>query len=739
VTLAFSLTLALSALLLFLVQPMAGRLVLPLLGGSPAVWTTAMVFFQAMLLAGYAWAHLLASRLSLVRQGMVHLAVLAAGLLVLPIALPAGAAPPADAFPIPWLLALLTATVGLPFFALAANAPLLQRWFSLSGHPDAGRPYFLYAASNLGSVLALIGYPALLEPWATLGQQGWVWSAGYALLIAAVAGCLLAARRGAGSAMAAEAPAPPVRWPDRLMWLVLAAVPSSLMLGVTLHISTDVAAAPFLWVVPLTLYLLSFVLTFARRPPLPHGLMLWLQAAALIALLVFFFTPYKSLWYGVGLHLAGFFLTAMVCHGELARRQPPAGRLTEFYLWLSLGGVLGGAVNAIAAPLLLNSVAEYPAVLLLAALLRPQPAAPAPAARRWDVVLPLVLAAVLLPLMWQAASDPAFDPREGGTAAKAGIVVLAALLAILLLFSRRPLRFALGLATVLAGNWLYARSDDRLVASERSFFGVHRVFEDARQTRRVLVHGTTWHGVEALTPELRGQPLSYYHSAGPVGAMFAAVRRRAPAPKVGVVGLGAGALLPHRRTGEDWHFYEIDPVVERIARNPALFGYFERHGAGVPVRLGDARLVLDRLPGEGYDLLFLDAFSSDAVPVHLLTLEAFDIYLRHLAPGGIVAVHISNWYVDLEPSLAAAVGRLGLAASLRHFSPREEGVDPALVDAKLAMASTWVAVARDPAALAPLWSDGRWRPLRPEPGTRPWTDDYANLLGAVRWGGVERE
>ena len=717
-------TVWLSALLLFLVQPMAGRLALPLFGGSPAVWTTLMLFFQAGLLAGYAWAHLLTRALAPRLQGPVHLLVMLAGAAVLPL-LPDRLVPPPDgADPAFWLLAQMALLAGLPFLAVAANAPLLQRWFSLTRHRDAANPYFLYAASNLGSVLALVGYPVLAEPLLGLAAQGHAWLAGYVLLAVGVLCCwrvvpVAPARPAATVAAAAER----IGWRRRLVWLALSAVPSSLMLGTTLHITTDIAAAPFLWAGPLALYLLSFVVVFARTGTAPQPVWAWLQAAAVIPVAMLFFTPPQGLWFNTGLHLLAFFLTALVLHGELARRRPTAARLTEFYFWMSLGGVLGGLFNALLAPRLFDSVVEYPLALVLAALLRPALAA---GSWRRDLLWPALLALLLLP----AAATPALDPRTAGpTAALLAAIVLAATALLLLAFSVRPLRFALGLLAVLAADRAFLRDAGRPLAAERSFFGVHRVHDTADGAYRILSHGTTIHGVQALAPGRRTEPISYYAAAGPVGAVFGLLDSRRPAPRVAIVGLGAGAIAGYRPPGAPWDFYEIDPVVVRLAREAGLFDFLPAGSPGAEVILGDARLGLARPDRPVYDLIVLDAFSSDAVPVHLLTLEAFAVWLDRLAPDGLLLVNVSNWHVDLEPVMAAAAREHGLAALLSHFRPSAHGIaDPYVLPA------TWVVLSRRRDVLAGLAGD--WRRLDLPAGFRPWTDDHADLFGVIRWGGI---
>lgn len=708
----FACTLAVSALLLFWAQPMFGRMALPLLGGAPAVWSTAMAFFQAALLAGYAYAHLATRLLTPRAQAALHLSLLAAAALTLPIALPGGWRPPAEGTPIPWLLGLLAVGVGAPFFVASATAPLLQAWFARTAHKDARDPYFLYAASNLGSLAALIGYPLAVEPLLGLTEQSWAWAAGYGALALLVALCAFAARGGTAPALAE---APPTSWAARARWVALAFVPASLLLGVTQHITTDLAAVPLFWVAPLALYLLTFVVAFARRPAIPHWLSLKLQVVLLLAVALTFFWQIKALWLVFALHLGAFFFTALVCHGELAKARPPAARLTEFYFYMSLGGVLGGAFNAFAAPLLFDGVLEYPLMLALAGLLRPT-LREGPRSRLWDLALPAALALALLPK---------------AQAAELGVAVFVLYAATLGLFAysfaERPLRFALAVALVLVAGAGDRPGGRDALHQARSFFGVHRVLADERAGVRILLHGTTIHGVQSADPARRAEPLAYYHREGPLGQVFEALGPRIS--RVGAVGLGAGAAACHRRDGQQWRFFDIDPTVARIARDARWFSYLEACAPEAPVTLGDARLTLADQPDGAFHLLILDAFSSDAIPLHLLTREAVALYMRKLAPGGVALLHISNWHLDLEPVVARLAAEAGLAGRVQHF----RFPDQAAAREAYRFSTSWAALARSEADLGRLAHDERWSLLVPPPSQALWTDEYANLIGALRW------
>jgi spermidine synthase len=731
----YAVTIFLSATLLFLVQPMFARMVLPLLGGAPAVWNTAMVFYQAALLAGYAYAHLTSAWLGPRRQLALHAVVLFLPLLALPIGVPAAWTPPAQGSPISWLLSVLAVAVGLPFFVVSTSAPLLQKWFTATGHRAAADPYFLYAASNLGSMLVLLSYPSFLEPYLRLGQQSRLWTGGYGLLVALTLGCAafvwravarppLPAVAGASDAPLAEsAPAPTVG--RRLRWVLLSFVPSSLMLGVTTYLSTDIAAIPLLWVIPLAIYLLSFILVFARRPPLPHALMVELLPIAMLPLvLVLASRATGPLALVLPVHPLALFVIAMVLHGELARDRPATGHLTEFYLWMSVGGVLGGAFAALVAPLLFTTVLEYPLTLVLGCLLvrRPRAAASTPMERVLDGALPLALGLLGSGLV---AIVQTRDPE--GARAHIGLV-FGLLVLVCFAFSRRPVRFGLGIAALLVAAGVYRGEEGHLLYAERSFFGISRVTRDEPGGYHYLLHGTTLHGMQSLEPARRREPLAYFYRTGPLGQLFAAYSGPRLRQSVAVVGLGAGAIACHATPGQRWIFYEIDPVVERIARDDRYFTFLRDCVPGVRVVLGDARLSLVSAPPRDYDLLILDAYSSDSPPLHLLTREALALYLDKLAADGILVFNISNRHMDFEPVLANLAHDAGLAALVQDDAvvadeEYERGKRP----------SEWVAMARQPATLAPLAADARWRQARGDPALATWTDDFAALIQTFKW------
>ncbi|MCL4848241.1 MAG: fused MFS/spermidine synthase [Acidobacteria bacterium] len=724
----FAGTLFLSAALLFTVQPMFARLVLPYLGGAPSVWTTCVLFYQSALLGGYLYAHLLVERLRLRRQVLVHLALILVVLLILPPAIPEGWTPPTAASPVPALLGLLAMTIGVPFFAISSTAPLLQRWFASTAHQASGDPYFLYAASNAGSLLALVAYPVAIDPAFGLAAQTRLWSVGVASLALLVAACAWMVFRGGALVAVSEVapegdgggePGGPVRW------TLLALVPSSLMLSVTTYMTTDIAAIPLLWVVPLGLYLLTFIIAFGRRRRVSDRVMAWLLPLAVLAPMASVLAnATRPAWIWIPLHLVGLFVAGLACHQRLAASRPAPSRLTGFYLWLSFGGALGGVLNVVVAPWIFSLPTEYPLGLVAACLLA-SPAAPRRLAdlRRRDVVWPVVLGAVALALfgVTRATAQP-MDTFAGIA------LVFAPPLVLCVLWWPWPVRFAGGLAVLLLVGGAVDRLEGRVLATERNFFGVQRVLDDSASEYRLLMHGSTIHGVQALAPERRREPLSYFTRSGPVGQVFETLLGENGHARVAVLGLGGGTLACYARPGHEWTFFEIDAAVVRLARDEGHFTYLRECAPSAQVLLGDARLTLARLaPEVRYDLIVFDAFSSDSIPVHLVTREAMELYVSRLAPGGVLLVNLSNWYLDLVPVL----GRLAHEVSLHGFVRADRDITRDEWAAGR-FPSEWAVFALDASRLATLAADGRWRGLDRGAG-RVWTDDYANVLAAFRW------
>ena len=743
-----------SAALLFVVQPMFARMVLPLLGGSPAVWNTALVFYQVVLLAGYSYAYVVNRWVPLPAQLILHAVLILLPFAVLPIRLPPGAGPEPTGNPALWLLGVLVLAVGLPFFAVSTTSPLLQRWFVATGHRHARDPYFLYAASNLGSLVALLGYPLIVERYLSLADQSRSWRWGYGVLTLLLLGCaavVWATNRAVRTVDHDESDSgvvEPVTSLDRLRWLGLAAIPVSLMLSVTTYVSTDVAAIPLLWVIPLAIYLTTFILTFARRPFRPAALFRRVMPLGVVAL-VFVLAVKEDItnWLLIGLHLLVFFVVAMVCHGDLAARRPHATHLAEFYFWLSLGGAVGGLFNAILAPAIFEDVYEYPITLLLAVLLvppvpatvassRPVPrkrgaqAGPAPAGfavrlsrpRAFDLLLPAAVLAATAALIGQIQ-----EPNRAATWPERLMMFGPTTLACLT-FSRRPVRFSLALGAVLVASSLYVAGKGTFILTERTFFGVNRVMLFPSGTYHVLGHGNTMHGAQSLEPARRREPLTYFYPNGPLGQMFTSFTGERVRRRVGVVGLGAGSIACYRRPGQEWTFYEIDPAVARIASDPQYFTYLQECAPDARIVLGDGRRSLAAAPHGEYDLLILDAFSSDAVPVHLVTREAVALYLDKLAPGGLLVFNITNRHLDLQTVIGNLAEDAGLTTRVQHdlsIDPRDAG--------RGKMGSQWAILARSPDDLGPLANDLRWIPPRIRPGTSAWTDSFSSLLSVYVW------
>ncbi|MEO7270385.1 MAG: fused MFS/spermidine synthase [Vicinamibacterales bacterium] len=718
----FALTTFTSSSLLFVIQPMAAKMVLPKLGGSPAVWGACVLFFQTFLLFGYLYAHLTTRRLSVRAQAALQIALLLLALPMLPLAIGSGS-PPAQGSPVWWLLRTLTIRLGLPFFLLSATAPLVQRWYATLSSAHAARAYSLYVASNVGSMVALLAYPLWLEPgWGTSALAAH-WASIYVVMVALTAASGLVAARAAGPAASASSATQPISRSARARWVGLAFVPSSLMLGVTLHVSTDLAAVPLLWVLPLAAYLLTFILAFSPREWIPARLLMRampaLIGAALLAIGFQFHSPI-----GVLLHLAAFFVAALVCHGALARERPAAGELTTFYVCLSLGGVLGGAFNVLLAPQLFTTVFEYPLMLAVVCLLRT-----GPGYRDGRLEPPgLVVATVVLPM---AVSVVAWATGVPPGASLAAVLTTAAILpAVATALMNRTGPFnavmaVLALALLPAGAVRSQHGD--LIFAGRSFFGISRVIEASDHSYRVLQSGSTLHGREKLPSGPTCAPQSYYDPAGPIGQVLRQSGRRID--DAAVVGLGSGALSCYAEPASHWRFYEIDPLVERIARDPRLFTFLATARGRTSIEIGDGRKLLEAAPAGQFDIIILDAFSSDAVPVHLLTREAIALYISRLRPGGVVAIHISNRYLDLEPVL----GAIAAAERLPALGRFDGEISPADLD-RGRTASHWVVTARSVEDLRGLAGTPGWHPLTSEPGVRPWTDDYSNLFRSIRSG-----
>jgi hypothetical protein len=860
VPILFAITLFVSALLLFLVQPMIAKMILPFLGGSPAVWNTCQVFFQAVLLIGYTYAHVSTGWMGVRKQGWLHMGVMLIPLAVLPLSLRDWAPPNGD--PVEWLwwiFLLLSVSVGLPFFILSTTAPLLQRWFTETGHPSARDPYFLYAASNMGSMLALLGYPSLVEPFIPIritapgegnpwASQVNLWAIGYCCLLGLLVACRIAVAMSArGRTKTSDGPdlsvvdvvpakaanvAAPLTMGTRLRWIALAFVPSSLMLGVTTYLTLDIAAIPLLWVIPLSIYLLSFILVFARWPQSLH--MVSVALMPLLILLIIFLLESggrPSVGKTIMLYLGALFVVAMMCHGELARTKPEPSRLTEFYLLMSVGGVLGGLFNGIAAPLLFHDVIEHKLAMVFACFLLPAIGNQSsllterlfglrPNRVRGvivDLAAGILLGCVAYGLLefnstsgggaeahpvgykvWESMQQASVNasnfvnsaanlsvkyilrrpdaahivlvrPRKLLTICLYGLPILACFI-----FATRPLRFGTAvtcfvIASSIFDNGLSIRGHQIAVAHEemplfqdRSFFGVLKVVEeeDEPYPAHSLYHGTTLHGMQYMNPELQDVPITYYYRNGPVGQAFKAARQLSPHKKLAVIGLGSGTTACYGEKGDTLTYYEIDNLVRSIATNPAYFTFLtncEKRGCPIDIIMGDARQQMVKAEDHSYDMIIVDAFSSDAIPVHLLTKQAVEMYFKKLAPHGYLLVHISNRYLNLTPVVARIAEKLDV--------PSVKQYDTDTIPYPGKTSSDWIVLAKEDADLLPLlagqpaldrWSKSppfvgvwpvlgfllpatevedfinsekpMWKPLELDDRVGLWTDDYSNLL-----------
>lgn len=715
-----------SAVLLFAVQPMFTKMVLPRLGGASAVWSVALVFFQTTLLAGYAYTHLLTrfapGRTSIIVQ--CGLMIVACSALPLHMASGWSRPPPeGEAF---WLLGLFTMSIGLPFFALAANAPLLQAWFVRTGHLDARDPYFLYAASNTGSFLALLSYPVVVEPFVPVSAQTRLWTFGFYGLIVLIAGCGVLMWRSPNQSPSAvpaspEAGASPA-WGNIAFWVALTAVPSGLLIAVTAHIATDVAAVPLFWVVPLALYLLTFVIVFQTRPLIPHWLVVKAQPLFVLLLIPgLFMRSRDAIVTTIVLHVSAFFVCVLMCHGELARRRPAPRYLTSYYMWISVGGMIGGIATGLIAPRIFSWIAEYPMLLVLAVLCRPGLSLPAKGTGQYQLFAALGVGALLM------IGAPAFDLRLDATMYT---IMIGVLLGLTVHYWGAPLPFAAIVAFALVASQSYNETPGSYRV--RNFFGVLNIAETWDGMYRVLMHGSTGQGTQRIRNEdgnlLTGRPemISEFHAGGGIAQTFDALRARVGGPtNVAVIGLGTGSLACTVRPGDTLTYYELDPDIVRIARNPKLFNFVSECAPDIKIVIGDARLTLADAPDGGYDLIFVDAFIGAAIPVHLLTREAITLYFSKLKPNGILAMHVSNVNLELASVVAGVADSQGLIT--RVYDGGDTQAD--------ASRHIWVprvaAVARKDEDFGILTKSQFWPIRERDISQRVWSDDYSNIVGSM--------
>ncbi len=714
----FLLTIITGSFLLFLTQPMIARMALPRIGGAPAIWNSAMLVYQLLLLGGYAYAHWIA-RLRPRGQVGIHLVLLGLAALWLPIGL-TNAVPPADAQPVLWVPWFLLSSIGPVFFIVSAQAPLMQRWYALE--TSRGDPYPLYAASNLGSFAGLICYPLLVEPLMSLQQQSLLWTTIYAVLVLLVIVCALTVPGHAVEALPEET-APPPTMKQMLHWVALAAVPSGLMLSTTTHLTTDIVAMPLLWVLPLGLYLLSFVIAFAERRGPANLITVLAPLVILIAGGLAFSNGMSNPFFIATLGLLLLFAVAVALHSTLFQLRPAVGHLTRFYLAMSFGGMLGGLFCAIIAPLLFDWSYEHPLLILAAALLVPQYMLvpwPRHLVRSLSFALPLLAFAI----------SYGSEPGIFGASPMVGMIasVIVSLLALACLSRKWPFAACLLALMLSYDGWgIMARST--MDTRTRSYFGIYEVTQRYNGTARVLTHGTTLHGIQNLESGLETLPTSYYARRSGVGLALANANAMfGPNSRIGVIGLGSGTLSCYHQDGQNWTFFEIDPAMVQVARN--RFTFLNQCAPRARIVLGDARLTVGRQPANSLDILAVDAFSSDAVPMHLLTREALAVYGRTVQPNGIVLFHVSNRYLDLKPVVADIAARGGWTTAMMQYVPTEEE------EVMNATISVWIALSRNPATIDRLvdlsgQDSGNWEMLEPRRGFSGWTDDHASILPII--------
>jgi len=696
---------------------------LPRLGGTPAVWNTCMLFFQILLLAGYSYVLVTTSWMEARKQAVLHTVLLLLSCLYLPLTLTGNAGDISEHhYPALWLFAYLLSAIGLPIFLISTTSPLLQKWFTHTGHED---PYFLFAFSNAGSLLALISYPVLLEPNLKLSRQTHIWAVAYVVFLVLSLGCMLVLWKSSRAERVSESKdlqKPSISLKQRLYWILLAFIPASLLFGVTTYITTEIAPTPLLWTIPLALYLVTFVLAFAGKHLLPAPIAnAALGALALLLTLVLAANATEPTTAIVLLHLCFFFVAATICHNKLAGDRPSAARLADFYLCVAIGGMLGGLFNTLIAPIAFNTIIEYPLAIVLACLVvRENNQNDSSVDRLFDVIWPAIIGALIIALVFIVKGT------DLSPVVAVAIIFGAPLVIINHRFRTRPVRFALALGAVMLGSVVYSETQNRTLHVERNFFGTLSVKLDHESGTRILYHGNTIHGRQFINPVYQTEPLSYFHREGPLGLIFDAFNANAASPNVAVVGLGTGSMLCYSFAGQRWTFYEINPAVVRLARTPEYFTYLEKCAAAyTDIVVGDARLKLQNAPDQLYGLIVLDAFNSDAIPVHLLTQEAIDLYMSKLATGGMLAFHISNRSLRLDGVLADLAehnGAMSLSFADGEFDP-VRGKDP----------SEWLVMARNSPAFDSLAQDPRWRVVQGRIDADVWTDDFSNILRVFRW------
>ncbi len=723
----FTVSIFLSATLLFSVQPMFAKLVLPLLGGSSSVWNTAMVFFQGTLLGGYIYAHLISKYLDLRLQTLVHTIVLCVGVFFLPLAIASGWRPPETGAQSLWLIALFAVSIGAPFFAISANAPLLQKWFSYTRNKDAQDPYFLYAASNAGSLLSLCLYPILFEPMLRLREQLSLWSNGYIILIVVIslAGILAWYNRGEivleDKTKSNNLSTKPSN-KQRLFWIFLAFLPSSLMLGVTTHLANNIASAPFLWVIPLALYLFTFVIVFAKRRIVTTQQLAKLFPAVILVAIASGYVLKMYIITSVILSLVSYFIIALLCHSRLVDERPDTAYLTEFYIWMSFGGVLGGAFNALIAPQIFSNVYEYLIVLLLVPLAVPRETADFEKILKQIPKFVLFMGAALVVYFILRALSVDFKIRAilSGSIAVTGLS----------LARQQKKTLPLDIAILVACIFMLPNYLEKVVFKDRSFFGVILVKEVDDPQHGVVhkfQHGDTIHNYQFRDEKLRKVPLAYYAPENTFDKALKAARKDKGDISVAMIGLGAGAMACYEAPNDKWVYFEIDPAVVEMALNPDLFSFMSECSIQSDIRIGDARLKLQDLPEKSQDFIVIDAFSSDAIPTHLLTQEALSLYQSRLKPDGLLYFHTSNRVMDVSSVVIRLAESMGLSSRFIQKSNFDD-----MKYGEYYTESTGVLVSKESILSHVTQDDPDWVILIPSPSVSVWSDDYSSIIGSLK-------
>jgi len=713
----FGFSLLLSASLLFAIQPIFSKMILPLLGGSSHVWNTAMLFFQLTLLAGYAYAHATTRWLSVRMQSIIQILLLVGFAALLPVTIAENTEILEGESPTFWQLGLMLTTIGGPFFVLAASAPMIQRWFFETGHPEAHNPYFLYAASNFGSMAALLAYPTLIEPLLSLKQQSISWAYGYGCLILLTIACASLSGVRKHKKHKEEGAKEKITLSQSLTWLGLAAIPSSLMLGVTTFITTDVASVPLLWIIPLALYLGTFIIVFSRKNWISQNTISTIQKTLFICLVPLLMLPavFGHVLVILALHISLFFVCALVCHKKLADLKPGAANLTAFYLLMSAGGAIGGIFNTIIAPALFVVPIEYPLALIGSLIVF----ALADKTSFLKSKNALIMSVAFI-IGWSLILS--FTPSGDFVKQIFTIVVIFGLLL-------STIHSWLFIAAITIFMFFFTpgsvnQTEWELIHQDRNFFGVVKIYES--ENTRHFLHGTTEHGVQSLDESNRLKPLSYYGPDSPIGEIISLYDDNSGEQKIAVLGLGIGTVACFAKENRSFDFFEINPKVIEIAQDPKYFSYLSDCGSPYDIILGDGRLEIAKKPNDFYDIMIMDAFSSDNIPIHTLTIEALEMYMEKLKEDGVLVLHISNRYLDIEPFLALAGEELGIQA-YRHMSKVEKIVD----DGIKYNASHCVAFTKNEEHLSEITAQG-WSKARERDDIKPWTDQYSNIFKAIK-------